>query len=153
MASYLFCKLHPVNYTEDFRQPRLTEALIFVYQVCTNMPPRCSTCNELASCLRDLATQATEDRKTHTAAQVRLVGSNIELQLHRTRQIQETTRMFSRLERYKRDNGRMRGMLAYLLAENQRQKDMISELEAQNGRKAELARDLACVSALLDLRS
>ena len=113
---------------------------------------KCSTCNELANCLRDLATQATEDRNTHIAAQVRLVGTNIELQLRRTRQSQELRRMSSRLERCRRENARMRDMLAYLLNENQHRKDRILEMETKEKHRMETARDLACASALLQLQ-
>ena len=107
----------------------------------------------LANCLRDLAIQASKDKSTHTAAQFRLVGRNIELQLRCTRQVQEMKNMSSRLERYKRDKDRMRNMLAYLLDKNQQQEERISELEMQGKQNIVTAEDLACASALLQLRN
>lgn len=60
--------------------------------------------------------------------------------------------MLSRLERYKRENARMKGMLAYLLSENQLQRGIISETDRMEEKMMEIARDLACASALLQLQ-
>lgn len=123
--------------------------------ICTSFifsqQPKCNTCNELAKCLRDLATQTTNERNTHIAAQVRLVGTNIELQLRRTRQSRELRQESKRLERCRRENARMRDMLAYLLAGDQHQKGRMKDNETREERKMEVVRDLECASALLQL--
>jgi predicted nuclease with TOPRIM domain len=83
---------------------------------------------------------------------VKLVGTNIELQLQRTRLSQELRRMFSRLERCRRENAQIRDTLAYLLNKNQHQKNRILEIEKKEKHRMETIRDLACASALLQLQ-
>jgi predicted nuclease with TOPRIM domain len=95
--------------------------------------------------------QASEDRNTQIAAQVRLVGSNIELQLHRTRESQELRKAFSRLERYRRENARMKDMMAQILTENQRMQRRLREMEGREQERVDCEKDLACASALLQL--
>lgn len=96
--------------------------------------------------------QASEDRNSQIAAQVRLVGSNIELQLRRTRESHELRKVSSRLERCRRENARMRDMMAQLLTENQRLQQNIREMEGREQERVDCAKDLACASALLQLQ-
>ena len=96
--------------------------------------------------------QASEDRNTQIAAQVRLVGSNIELQLRRTRESQELRKASSRRERCRRENARMRDMMAQILTENQRMQQKLREMEDREQERVDCAKDLACASALLQLQ-
>jgi predicted nuclease with TOPRIM domain len=73
--------------------------------------------------------QASEDWNSQIAAQVRLVGSNIELQLRCTRESHELRKVSSRLERCRRENARMRDMMAQLLTKNQCVRQSLWEME------------------------
>ena len=62
-------------------------------------------------------------------------------------------KMFNSLKRYRRGKVKMENTLAYLLAENQRQKERILKMEMQYEQGEVTAEDLACASALLQLRN
>ncbi|KAF1353040.1 hypothetical protein EJ07DRAFT_158857 [Lizonia empirigonia] len=128
-------------------QPKLIVNPVFLSLPSVTMynKSKCRTCNELAQCLQDLATQASQDQHTYIAAQVRLVGSNIELQLRRTEESRELKKASSRLERYRRENARMKDILAHM-------QQKLSETEQSQKQRVECAEDLACASALLRLR-